>query len=112
MYKSKEKQKEATRERVRRYRDRAKGVTESMGVTSPPTSKGVTKKEGVTKGVPPLAANILDKLTDPKWRANIEYICSHLRECDKEVTYLGGVPLPTVCDWLECTEGVIAPERE
>ena len=45
MYKDKEKQKEATRERVRRYREKQKGVTSptSEGVTpSPPKDKGVT----------------------------------------------------------------------
>ena len=40
-YSSKEAQKEATKERVRRYRALQKGVT-------PPTSEGVTQTEGVT----------------------------------------------------------------
>ena len=40
-YSNKEAQKEATKERVRRYRALQKGVT-------PPTSEGVTQTEGVT----------------------------------------------------------------
>ena len=48
MYKDKDKQREATKERVRRYREKQKGVTKTKGVTSSPTSEGVTSGEGVT----------------------------------------------------------------
>ena len=90
MYKDKNKEREASKERMRRYRQ--KGVTE--GVTS----------EGVTQGVTSSPAyHILDKLTDPKWRENLIYLCSHLRQQDKEVTWLGEMNLSTVCDWLQCT---------
>ena len=87
MYKDKEKEREATRERMKRYRQ--KGVT-----------KGVTP-EGVTY------PDILDKLTDPVWRGRLERICnafgsSHHPSYMKDV-WLGGTNLSTVCDWRECT---------
>ena len=49
--------------------------------------------------------HIIDKLTDPAWRAHLEKVCEGFarREDLKACTYLGGVPLTIVCDWLECT---------
>ena len=90
MYKDKTKQKEAAKERKRRQR--AKGVTSVEGVTAM-EAKGVTYP------------HIIDKLTDPAWRAHLEKVCEGFarREDLKACTYLGGVPLTIVCDWLECT---------
>jgi len=102
MYKDRERQKEAARERKRRQRD--KGVTSATkGVTL-----GVTKAEGVTaskeQGVTP---DIIDKLTNPFWRGRLEKICSafqnsHHPSYMKDV-WLGDTNLSTACDWLECT---------
>jgi len=90
MYKDKEKQREATKERVRRYR---KGVTKTEGVTA-------SKEQGVTP-------DIIDKLTNPFWRGRLEKICSafqnsHHPSYMKDV-WLGDTNLSTACDWLECT---------
>ena len=98
MYKDKDKQREAAREAMRRLR--VKGITGGQGITSNPTSEGITSVEGITSSP---AYHILDKLTDPKWRENLTYLCSHLRQQDKEVTWLGEMNLSTVCDWLQCT---------
>ena len=86
MYKDKEKQKETTRDRVRRYRE----------------SKGVTASEG--KGV---TLDIIDKLTDKAYRVKLAKIChafgvSHHPDYASDV-WLGDTNLSTVCDWLECT---------
>ena len=83
MYKDKTKQKEAVKKAVRKHR---------QGITP----KGITE-QGITY------PHIIDKLTDPWWREHLGIICSTFREDMKECTYLGGVPLTTVCDWLECT---------
>ena len=82
MYKDKEKQREATREAVRRHRE--KGITQ--GITCP---------------------DIIDKLTDPRWRTHLEKVCSSFKASSnpsysKDV-WLGDTNLSTVCDWLECT---------
>ncbi len=50
-YKDKEAQREASRERIRRYRALHKGVTSEQGVTDPSVSEGVTLGQGVTSGV-------------------------------------------------------------
>ena len=50
-YSDQEKKKQASRERVRRYREKAKGVTSEEGVTPTVTSEGVTSPQGVTSGV-------------------------------------------------------------
>lgn len=109
MYKDREKQKEAARERKRRQRD--KGVTlATEGVTNfpgliPRASKGVTKESVMPQGV--TYPDIIDKLTDPVWRPKLEKICnafqsSHHPSYSKDVR-LGDTNLSTVCDWLECT---------
>ena len=92
MYKDKEKQKEATKDRVRRYRDKQKGVTLAT--------------KGVTSGmrVPP---DIIDKLTDPFWRGRLERICqsfkvSHHPSYVNDV-WLGNFNLSQVCELLDCT---------
>ena len=95
MYKDKGKDREASKERMRRYRQ--KGVTE--GVTN---TKGVTASEG--EGVTP---DIIDKLTNPFWRGRLEKICSSFQNSHhpsymKDV-WLGDTNLSTACDWLECT---------
>jgi len=98
MYKDKEKQRAATKERVRRYR---KGVTNFPGLV-PRASKGVTKEDILAQGV--TYPDIIDKLTDPVWRGKLERICSSFtRRGDMEVCWLGDTNLSTVCDWLECT---------
>ena len=61
MYKDKEKQQEAQRERTRRYRERQKGVTE-QGVTS----EGVTDLPGV--------------LLDPIKREKLYRICQAFKD--------------------------------
>jgi hypothetical protein len=91
MYKDKEKQKEAGRERVRRYREGQKAL-QKEGVTSP----------GALHDYP----DIIDKLTDPFWRDRLEKICGAFKSRnphDMQVCWLGDVGLVTVCDWLECT---------
>ena len=85
MYKDKEKQREATREAVRRHRE--KGITSALGITAYPA--------------------IIDKLTDPRWRTHLEKVCSSFKASSnpsysKDV-WLGNTNLSTVCDWLECT---------
>lgn len=92
-YKDKEKELEATRERVRRYRNKHKGVT-LEGVTG----QGVTQYPA-----------ILYALTDPIKRKKLEAITQSLKEfkvADK-VFYgypgLGGVPFDVVSEYLEAT---------
>ena len=90
MYKDKTKQKEANKKAAKKHR--AKGMTQGM------TEEGMTQ-QGMTY------PHIIDKLTDPAWRAHLEKVCEGFarREDLKACTYLGGVPLTIVCDWLECT---------
>jgi len=90
MYKDKTKQKEAVRKAVRKHR---------QGITP----EGITTKRSNKQGV--TYPHIIDKLTDPAWRAHLESVCQGFarRQDLKECTYLGGVPLTIVCDWLECT---------
>jgi len=92
MYKDKEKQQAATREAVRRHRE--KGITEGI------TKQGITS-EGIT------CPDIIDKLTDPFWRGRLEKVClafksSHHPSYSQDV-WLGDTNLSTVCDYLECT---------
>lgn len=126
MYKDKEKAKEATRERVRRYREGKKGVTEGEGVTSSPTSEGVTGKEGVTLKALQYPG-IVDILTDPKQRAGLEKVCRAFKEShhpeyaadvyvgmDTYDTPLGeainfGVTVLEAGDLLDCTQNVPLP---
>ena len=91
MYKDKEKQREAIRKAVQKHRQ---GIT-TEGITS----EGITG-QGIT-GYP----DIIDKLTDPIWRAHLIKVCNAFqhRPQDMEVTWLGDTNLSTVCDWLECT---------
>ncbi len=104
MYKDKDKQREAARLAMRRHREGiTEGITQAEGITSSPTSEGITGEEGITSCP---VYHILDKLTDSKWKENLTYLCSHLRQSDKEVTWLGDVSMVTVCDWLECTLSV------
>jgi len=92
MYKDKEKQKEATAERVRRYRNKQKGVT----------SEGVTQ-QGVTYPA------ILRALVDPIKRQKLEKIYQSLKEFKQaENVYYGcgkdSVPFDVVGDLLEVTK--------
>jgi len=116
MYKDREKQRAAERERQRRYREKQKGVTKgegvttkgvtsSVGVTSDTTKESFLKAEGVTEGV--TYPDILDKLTDPRWRDNLEKVCAAFERSNnpsynKEV-WLGDARLSIACDWLKCT---------
>ena len=88
MYKDKERERIAARERKRR--ERAKGVT-----------LGVTTGEGVTY------PDIIDKLTNPFWRPRIEKICSAFQHSHhpaySQAVWLGDTNLSTACDWLWCT---------
>ena len=104
MYKDKDKQREATREAVRRLREAKKGITEGItpeqGITSTVTSEGITSEEGITY------PDIIDKLTDPVWRGKLEKICQSFKTRnpqDMEACWLGDMNLSTVCGWLECT---------
>ena len=98
MYRDKAKQRDANRERVRRYR-------EKKGVTSLLTSEGVTSyPQGVTE-------HTIDKLTDPAWRKRMTQWCdafanSHHPEYANDVRF--GVYGPTLADLsglLDCTAG-------
>jgi hypothetical protein len=105
MYKDKEKQREATRERVRRYRE----AHQAEGVTPTPTSKGVTAKIGVTY------PGIIDILTDRKQRTGLEKIVQAFKEShhpEYAADVYVGVYGPTVLeagDLLECTQDVPLP---
>ena len=86
MYKDKEKQREAVKKAVQKHR----GIT----------SEGITE-QGITH------PDIIDKLTDPRWRTHLEKVCSAFKvssnpSYSKDV-WLGDTNLSTVCDWLECT---------
>lgn len=98
MYKDREKQREVTKDRVRRYRDKQKGVTELEGVTIKFAADDICS---VTY------PDIIDKLTDPTWRGKLEKIC-HAFQASSNPSYskdvwLGDTNMSTVCDWLECT---------
>ena len=93
MYKDKEKQKEAAKERIRRYRERQKGVT----------LEGVTE-QGVTQYHP-----ILDDLVDPIRRKKLEAVCLALKRRNLQgKVYYGvgknGLPMNVVGDLLDATE--------
>ena len=94
-----EKKQAATRERVKRYRERAKALQNKVESV---TSSGVTG-EDVT--YPP----ILYALIDPIKRAKLEKIYQSLKAHNKadKVFYgfpgLGGVPFDIVGDYLEAT---------
>ena len=89
MYKDKAKQREAGKERVRRYRDK---------------QKGVTNEDTMALGVTP---DIILKLTDPFWRGRLAKICDAFEHSHhpryKEEVWLGETNLSTACDYLECT---------
>ena len=102
---------EAKREFQREYmRRRRAGLTTGSnkdgGLTETSTSEGLTSDVGSNTGLTPSMESLMDKLTDAKWRANLESVCSTMRDVDKECTYLGDIPLTTVCDLVECTQGV------
>jgi len=88
MYKSKEKQREAVRKAVSKH---------CQGITS--------EKEGITY------PDIIDKLTDSKWRSRLEKICLAFKESHNpkyaEDVYLGisapCYPMDEVCNLLEAT---------
>ena len=86
MYKDKEKQKEAVRKAVQKHRGITEGITSTGGITHP---------------------DIIDKLTDPKWRDRIGKVCdafkvSHHPDYVNDV-WLGDTNLSMVCGYLECT---------
>ena len=105
MYRDKDKAREASKERMRRYRDKkgvTKGVTSVEGVTTPVTIEGVT---GCNMGV--TYPDLLDKLTNPWWRDRLGKICaafraSHHPEYVQDV-WLGEANLSVACDWLSVT---------
>ena len=121
MYKSKTKQREATKERVRRYRNKGVtsstggGVTSEQGVTISiiePASvvigrdmEGVTFSTGEDEGV--TYPNILDKLTDPVWRdrlSRLQAAFEHSHHPDyASACWLGDCNLSLAFDLLECT---------
>ena len=89
MYKDQDKAREASKERMRRYREKGRNI---QGVTS----EGVTG-QGVTSY--PL---VLDPLTNPKHKKVLSYLCRNLREEDKECMWLGSYSLTQVCDLFAC----------
>ena len=83
------------------------------GLTSDTTKdiEGFLKAEGVTEGVTLTEGvtypDILDKLTDPRWRENLEKVCAAFERSNnpsysKDV-WLGNTNLSIACDWLKCT---------
>ena len=104
MYKNKEKQRESNKESARRYRDKQKGVTSVEGVTTPSWKEREDRIGEDGWGNTP---DIIDKLTDPRWRNHLEKVCSAFKvssnpSYSKDVR-LGDTNLSVVCDWLECT---------
>jgi len=103
MYKDKEKQKTADRERQRRYR---KGVTETpefeVGVTMRPI-----EPTDLTRGMTQYP-DIIDKLTDPVWRLKLEKICHAFKASSNphyiHDVWLGDYNLSEVCGLVECTK--------
>ena len=105
MYKDKALQREKTKERVRRYREK-KGVTPiDKGAMSIEDIKELLIQKGVT--LDENTMDILDKLTDPFWRERIEKICRAFEHSHHpsymDCCFLGDYELPLVCDLLECT---------
>lgn len=101
MPQTKEKQLEATRLRVQRYRERQKSVTQSP--------ESVTESvDSVTQDVTQYPA-IIYALTDPVKRKKLEKITQSLKihKQDMNVYYgypnMGGVPFDVVGDLLEAT---------
>ncbi len=101
-----EAQREQTRKRVERYRDRQKSVTEALpNVTQSPNS--VTESvDSVTQDVTHYPA-IIYALTDPIKRKKLEAIAQSLKEFKQaENVYYGcrdPVPFDVVGDLLEAT---------
>ena len=97
MYKDENKRKKTTAERVRRYRDKQKGVTFP--------EKALHQPKLDMSNYP----HILDKLTNPVWRGRLEKIClsfkqSHHPKYNEDVYFCeDGFPLNIACDWLEVT---------
>jgi len=112
MYKSKEKQKEATKERVRRYREKQKGVTKIEGVTAANYDGGETTdstyfhgEEGKDWDYTSVPA-IVRALTDPKKRAMLEYISEDLKRkhLGDQLRYgVFGPTFETISELLEVT---------
>ena len=108
MYKDKSKQKEAGRERSRRYREAQKalqGVTEDIGKGVTPegvTAQGVTLEDITQEGVTEDVQDLLDKLTDPVWRDKLGRICDSLGR-NRDAVWLGNFKLSLVSDLLTIT---------
>lgn len=102
MYKDKEKQKEAARERVRRYRDKRKGVTQPTGCNAQTT-------KDVTPDVTPYNA-LMTHLVDPLKRRKLQAICDAFDNspCGKKITFgYHGANLDEVRQMLDLTAGVV-----
>ena len=105
MYKDKDKQKEASRERSRRYREAQKGVTQDMGKGVTPegvTAQGVTEEDITQEGVTEDTQDLLDKLTDSVWRDKLSRICDSLGR-NRDAVWLGNFKLSLVSDLLTIT---------
>ena len=112
MYKSKEKQKEATKERVRRYREKQKGVTKLEGVTTANYDGDATTdstyfhgEEGKDWDYTNTPA-IVKALTDPKKRAMLEFISQDLKRkhLGDQLRYgIYGPDFEVIGELLECT---------
>ena len=111
MYKSKVKQKEATKERVRRYREKQKGVTKEEGVTSANYDGDATDttyfqgEEGKDWDYTNTPA-IVKALVNPKKRKMLEFISQDLKRkgLARDLRYgVYGPDFEFISELLECT---------
>ena len=74
MYKNKAKQREKTRDRVRRYRAKQQGVTSTEGVTE--RGEGITSPSANGQGITP---PIINALLDSKKRKMLEFVSQEIQ---------------------------------
>ena len=101
MYKDKEAQKVAARERVRRYRDKQKSVTQ-------PTECNAQTTKDVTPNVTPYNP-LMTHLTDPIKRRKLQAICDAFANSPygKKITFgYHGANLDEVRQMLDLTAGL------
>ena len=104
MYKSKVKQKEATKERVRRYREKQKGVTKEEGVTLLELLTRIIE-EGKDWDYTNTPA-IVKALVNPKKRKMLEFISQDLKRkgLARDLRYgVYGPDFEFISELLECT---------
>ena len=103
MYKDKELEKEATKSRVRRYREKAKGVT-----FVPKGKENTGEMQGVTYLVNENGGKFrLDMVVDSSWRELLGYLCSHMNpeHMGSLRVGVGGWTIKEVKGLLEVTSG-------